>query len=253
MNDRRGSATSATSPVPLQPLTAEPDLAGQITHTEHLPARPASYEEPEAPLHPDVAARLEARGVVNLWKHQARSIDLLRAGRHVVVATGTSSGKSLCYQAPIVESVVTETRDTALMLFPTKALAHDQLRSLRSWLVSGLRAVTYDGDTAPEDRTWARTNANVVLTNPDMLHVGMLPFHEKWATFFTRLRWVVIDELHVLRGIFGSHVAHLLRRLRRVCAHYGSEPSFLLRVRHDRQPRRTRERTQRSRRHHGHD
>lgn len=212
--------------MPLQPLTAEPDLAGQITHTEHLPARPASYEEPEAPLHPDVAARLEARGVVNLWKHQARSIDLLRAGRHVVVATGTSSGKSLCYQAPIVESVVTETRDTALMLFPTKALAHDQLRSLRSWLVSGLRAVTYDGDTAPEDRTWARTNANVVLTNPDMLHVGMLPFHEKWATFFTRLRWVVIDELHVLRGIFGSHVAHLLRRLRRVCAHYGSEPSF---------------------------
>ena len=143
-----------------------------------------------------------------------------------MVATGTASGKSLCYQVPIVESVVSEQRDTALLVFPTKALAQDQLRSLRSWLVPGLRAVTYDGDTAGDDRAWARKNANVVLTNPEMLHMGILPSHKRWATFLMRLRYVVVDELHTLRGIFGSHVAHVLRRLRRLCEHYGASPTF---------------------------
>ncbi len=144
----------------------------------------------------------------------------------MVVATGTASGKSLCYQAPIVAGVVEDRRDTALLLFPTKALAQDQLRSLRSWLVPGLRAVTYDGDTGGDDRAWARKNANVVLTNPEMLHMGILPSHKAWATFLMRLQYVVVDELHTLRGIFGSHVAHVLRRLRRLCEHYGSDPTF---------------------------
>ncbi|MEZ5171669.1 MAG: DEAD/DEAH box helicase [Acidimicrobiia bacterium] len=221
------SGTTISSGVgALGPLTSDPVLGHRITHVEHLPARAARTATLEHPLHPDVAGRLGARGVTELWTHQVEAVDGLRDGHHVVVATGTSSGKSLCYQLPIIESVVAGTRDTALLLFPTKALAQDQLRSLRSWLVPGLRAVTYDGDTPPEDRTWARGNANVVLTNPDMLHVGMLPFHEKWGDFFARLRWVVVDELHALRGIFGSHVAHILRRLRRVCAHYGSSPSF---------------------------
>jgi DEAD/DEAH box helicase domain-containing protein len=210
----------------LAALAADPDVGDRLVHTERLPARPARHCDPALPLHPEVGERLSARGIERLFVHQAEAIDRLRAGHNVALATGTASGKSLCYQVPIVESVLDGGRDTALLLFPTKALAHDQLRALRSWLVPGLRAVTYDGDTAPDDRAWARRHANVVLTNPEMLHVGMLPYHNRWATFFMRLRYVVVDELHTLRGIFGSHVAYLLRRLRRVCRHYGSDPVF---------------------------
>jgi DEAD/DEAH box helicase domain-containing protein len=210
----------------LAALADDPRVADRLVHREVLPAREARYASLRTPLHREVAARLEARGAGALFSHQACAIDALREGRHVVVATGTASGKSLCYQVPVVESVVTGRRDTALLVFPTKALAQDQLRSLRSWLVPGLKAVTYDGDTASDDRTWARKHANVVLTNPEMLHVGILPSHQRWATFLKRLRYVVVDELHTLRGIFGSHVAHVLRRLERVCEHYGSQPTF---------------------------
>jgi len=210
----------------LDALARDPVLAPRVVFRETIPARAATYAEPAAPLHAEVAERLRARGVSGLWSHQAHAIDVLRSGSHAVVASGTASGKSLCYQLPIVESVVTGRPDTALLIFPTKALAQDQLRALRSWLVPGLRAVTYDGDTPTDERVWARKHANVVLTNPEMLHVGILPSHQRWATFLMRLRYVVVDELHTLRGIFGSHVAHLLRRLRRVCAHYGSSPSF---------------------------
>jgi DEAD/DEAH box helicase domain-containing protein len=207
-------------------LALDPDLDGRLTHRIVVPARPARHAEVSTPLHPDVIARLDARGALPLYRHQADAIDALRAGHDIVLATPTGSGKSLCYQVPIVESVVGGERDTALCVFPTKALAHDQLRSVRSWLVPGLRAVTYDGDTPDDERAWARKNANVVLTNPEMLHQGMLPYHARWATFLMRLRYVVIDELHALRGIFGSHVAHVLRRLRRVCDHYGANPTF---------------------------
>ncbi|MCZ7528183.1 MAG: DEAD/DEAH box helicase [Acidimicrobiia bacterium] len=210
----------------LDALAADPRFAGRVVFRERLPARPARHAEPTEPLHPEVAARLASRGAERLYTHQARAVDVLRAGGHAVVATGTASGKSLCYQVPIVESVVAGRPDTALLVFPTKALAQDQLRALRSWLVPGLKAVTYDGDTPPDDRAWARRNANVLLTNPEMLHLGILPSHRRWATFLMRLRWVVVDELHTLRGIFGSHVAHVLRRLRRVCDHYGAHPSF---------------------------
>jgi DEAD/DEAH box helicase domain-containing protein len=201
------------------------DFAERVVHVETLAARPARFA-PELAIHPEVRERLQARKIDALYTHQAAAIEHLRAGRNVVVATGTASGKSLCYQVPIVESVLEQQRATALLLFPTKALAHDQLRSLRSWLVPGLKAVPYDGDTSQDDRVWARKNANVVLTNPDMLHIGMLPYHDRWATFLMRLKYVVIDELHTLRGIFGSHVAQLLRRLRRLCARYGSSPAF---------------------------
>jgi DEAD/DEAH box helicase domain-containing protein len=210
----------------LDVVAADPARADRLVHCEVLPPRVARHASTAVPLHPEVGERLRARGVPELYTHQASAVDALRAGHHVVVATGTASGKSLCYQVPIVESVVEGTRDTALLLFPTKALAQDQLRALRSWLVPGLRAVTYDGDTGIDDRTWARRNANVVLTNPEMLHMGILPSHQRWGTFLTRLRYVVVDELHALRGIFGSHVAHVLRRLRRVCAHYGATPTF---------------------------
>lgn len=163
-----------------------------------------------------------------LYSHQAEAINLLRSGASVVVATGTASGKSLCFQLPIAESVVSGLRSgTSLLLYPTKALAQDQLRSFGQLEIPGLKAVAYDGDASREERTWARANANVLLTNPEMVHYGLLPHHTKWGTFLKRLDYVVIDELHVLRGIFGTHVSHLLRRLRRLCAHYGSDPTFV--------------------------
>jgi DEAD/DEAH box helicase domain-containing protein len=210
----------------LDAFANDPELAGRLVHREVLPERVARFGTLTAPLPDEVRQRIEARGIDQLYAHQADAINRLRGGESVVIATGTASGKSLCYQVPIVESVVVDRRDTALLVFPTKALAHDQLRALRSWLVPGLRAVTFDGDTDTDDRKWARKNANVVLTNPDMLHVGILPSHQRWATFFMRLRYVVVDELHTLRGIFGSQVAHVLRRLRRICEHYGADPTF---------------------------
>ena len=196
---------------------------GQLVHLERLPARPARVAPLARPLPAEVADRVPVKA---LWTHQAAAIDLARDGRSVAVATGTASGKSLCYQLPIAEAV-TEDQGTALLMYPTKALAQDQLRALGDLDVPGLVAVTYDGDTPPNQRAWARRYANVVLTNPDMLHVGMLPGHGRWATFLSRLRYVVLDELHTLRGIFGTHVAHLLRRLRRLCEHYGSSPTFI--------------------------
>ncbi|MDQ1394975.1 MAG: box helicase protein, partial [Acidimicrobiaceae bacterium] len=186
---------------------------------------PPSFASLGRPLSDVVADHVPVR---ELWTHQAAAIELIRAGHSVAIATGTASGKSLCYQLPIADAVVTSGRKaTALMIFPTKALAQDQRRSIGAMDVPGLVPVTYDGDASPEERTFARRHANVLLTNPDMLHVGILPNHGRWATFLMRLRYVVLDELHTLRGIFGTHVAQVLRRLRRLCAHYGSNPTFL--------------------------
>ncbi|MBV8160811.1 MAG: DEAD/DEAH box helicase [Acidimicrobiia bacterium] len=196
----------------------------QLVHLERIPPRPARTASTARPLPASIAGLVPEGG---LWTHQAAALDLARAGRSVAVATGTASGKSLCYQLPIAEAVLADQPGTALLVYPTKALAQDQLRALGAMEVPGLIPVTYDGDTSAGERTWARRHANVVLTNPEMLHVGILPNHGRWATFFGRLRFVVLDELHTLRGIFGSHVAHLLRRLRRVCAHYGSSPTFI--------------------------
>jgi len=161
------------------------------------------------------------------------ALDLARAGHNVALATGTASGKSLCYQLLIADAIRAQSAGsgqppgTALLVFPTKALAQDQLRALGDLGVPGLVPVTYDGDSTPEDRAWARRHANALLTNPDMLHVGILPSHERWAGFLCRLRYVVVDELHTLRGVYGTHVAHVLRRLRRLCAHHGAAPSFV--------------------------
>lgn len=198
---------------------------GRLVHVERLPERPAIHAELATPLPDAIAHCVPSAG---LWSHQVEAIDAARAGRSVVVATGTSSGKSLAFQVPIAESVVTGLRSgTSLLLYPTKALAQDQLRSFGGLAVPGLKPATYDGDASRDERTWARNNANVLLTNPEMLHHGLLPHHGKWATFLKRLDYVVIDELHVLRGIFGTHVSHLLRRLRRACARYGSDPTFI--------------------------
>ena len=196
----------------------------QLVHLERLPARPAEHTEPARPLHPALAERLPP-----LFTHQAQAVDLARRGRSVAVATGTGSGKSLCFQVPIAEAILASPSDsTALLLYPTKALAQDQLRSLARLEVPGLTPATYDGDTDPDTRSWVRRHANVVLTNPDMLHAGILPNHGRWQTFLMRLRYVVLDELHTLRGIFGTHVSHLVRRLRRLCHLYGSNPTFIL-------------------------
>jgi DEAD/DEAH box helicase domain-containing protein len=215
--------------------TAAPDLAatiaalaedGQVVHVERIPARAARVRAPARPFPEALAACVPPGG---LWTHQAAAVDLAREGTSVAVSTGTASGKSLCYQLPVAEAALAG--GTALLLYPTKALAQDQLRAMGALGgaagVPGLVAVTYDGDTDPSARTWARRSAGVVLTNPDMLHVGVLPHHERWARFLSRLRYVVVDELHTLRGIFGTHVAHVLRRLRRVCAHYRSDPTFV--------------------------
>ncbi|HXH58257.1 DEAD/DEAH box helicase [Iamia sp.] len=196
-----------------------------LAHVERISARAARFALLTQPLPARLAAHLPAGG---LWSHQAEAIDRARAGTHVAVATGTASGKSLCFQLPIAEAVTEPIRSgTALVIGPTKALAQDQLRAVGGLGVAGLVPCTYDGDSSTEQRTWARTHANVLLTNPEMLHCGLLPHHERWSTFLHRLRYVVVDELHTFRGVFGSHVAHVLRRLRRLCARYGSDPTFV--------------------------
>jgi DEAD/DEAH box helicase domain-containing protein len=222
-------AAPSTVTAPLDELVVElgglPSGPGgdRLVHLERLAPRPARPGTLARPLPPPIEALGEG-----LWSHQAEAVDLARAGRSVVVATGTASGKSRCYQLPIAEAVLDRVHPgTALCLFPTKALAQDQLRAFGALDVPGLAAATYDGDAGREERAWARAHANVVLTNPEMLHGALLPHHARWATFFMRLRYVVIDELHVLRGIFGTHVAHLLRRLRRVADHYGADPTFI--------------------------
>ena len=211
---------------PIEPLPLADLVAGRgLVHLERLPARAARFGELAAPL-PDLV--WERLGVDGLWAHQAAAIDEVRAGRSVVLATGTASGKSLCYQAPIAEAALAPLRpSTALCIFPTKALAQDQARALFKLDLPGLVPATYDGDSSTEERTWARGKATVLLTNPEMLHSALLPHHAKWSTYLGRLEHVVVDELHVLRGIFGTHVAHLLRRLRRVCNLYGSDPTFV--------------------------
>ncbi|MEM7326527.1 MAG: DEAD/DEAH box helicase [Actinomycetota bacterium] len=197
---------------------------GRLVHLETLPPRPAVFEELTRPMPDRVAHCVPDR----LYSHQAKAIDLIRDGQSVVVSTGTASGKSLCFQLPIAESVASGLRSgTSLLLYPTKALAQDQLRAFGELDIPDLKAVTYDGDASKDERSWARANANVVLTNPEMLHHGLLPHHGKWATFLKRLDYVVVDELHVLRGIFGTHVSHVLRRLRRQCNRYGSDPTFV--------------------------
>ena len=196
----------------------------RLRHLVALPARPPRCGELARPLPGVVADRLPGP----LWSHQVEAIDLVRAGRSVVVASGTASGKSLCYQAPIAEAAIARIRPgTGLVLFPTKALAHDQLRSLTALELPGVVAGAYDGDASPEERTWVRKHASVVLTNPEMLHAGLLPHHQRWATFLGRLRYIVVDELHTFRGVFGSHVAQLLRRLRRLAVHHGADPAFI--------------------------
>lgn len=209
----------------------------RITHTEHLPPRLGSHADWPSPIRPEVIDAIRTAGIERPWTHQARTAAHALRGESVVVATGTASGKSLAYLAPVLSTLLDGSEEpsgrgtTALYLSPTKALAADQRRAvadLTAPLGTGVRAAVYDGDTPVEEREWVRQYANYVLTNPDMLHRGILPGHPRWSSFLRALRYVVIDECHTYRGVFGSHVAQVLRRLRRVCARYGSSPVFLL-------------------------
>jgi DEAD/DEAH box helicase domain-containing protein len=199
-----------------------------LTHVEELPARDGSGAEWPPWVPRLVLDRLAARGIAQPWRHQVEAAELAHAGQSVVIATGTASGKSLAYQLPALTALLADDRARVLYLAPTKALAGDQLRSLRDLALTQLRAATYDGDTPTDERDWVRAHANWVLTNPDMLHHSLLPGHARWASFLRRLRYVVVDECHTYRGLFGSHVAQILRRLRRICDAYGAAPTFVL-------------------------
>ena len=213
----------------LQSLQRSPSYRGQLVHLEHLPSRRARHGRLVDPLPPPLQQRLEAMDRWPLYAHQTQAINALRQGDHVIVSTPAASGKSLCYHLPVLGALLGESRNRALYLYPTKALAQDQLKGLEE-LTEGLNvnAAIFDGDTPSSERPAIRRRAQVLLTNPDMLHLGILPNHKAWARFFQGIRYVVLDEAHVYRGVFGSHVANVLRRLRRLCWRYGGRPQFVL-------------------------
>ena len=204
--------------------------AGQVAHVETLPAQDAQFADGDCALHPAIAEALNQQGIGRLYTHQAEALAALRRGEGVVVVTATASGKTLCYQIPTLEALLDDPQATALYLFPTKALAQDQARGLARFGESNAQLKfamgTYDGDTPSNLRKTLREEGRVILSNPDMVHAGVLPNHPRWARFFQHLRLVVLDEIHTYRGVFGSHVANVLRRLMRICEHYGAHPQF---------------------------
>ena len=249
----------------LQALRLEPRFMRNIARWEITPARPARYAPFPPELDPRLIDALAARGVTALYTHQAEAVAAALRGEHVAVVTPAASGKTLCYNLPVLNRLLADPGGRALYLFPTKALAQDQLAELRelAGLLNGeqetsrqvdkegkrlqvlgassppkgllrspgappLTCATYDGDTPSAQRAKVRDAARIILSNPDMLHAGILPQHPRWAGFFANLRVVVIDEMHVCRGVFGSHIANVLRRLRRICRFYGSDPQFIL-------------------------
>lgn len=224
-----------TAKLPLEDLlhkvSAELETEGLLRLVK-LPPKSGVSVQPDPPLPGLLRRRLAAKGITGLWSHQAAALDSVRGGSHTIVSTGTASGKSLCFNLPVIESILRGhgpgqgTR--ALYLYPTKALAQDQLRAIRTFGIPQVTAATYDGDTPTEERDSVRKFASIVLSNPDMLHFGILRAHQRWAQFFSELKFVVVDEAHVLRGIFGSHVGCILRRLHRIAHHYGSEPIFIM-------------------------
>ncbi len=208
-----------------------PEIAPSITHSRRLPARPPRHAPWPEGLDGRLIAALQGRGIGALYTHQAEAVAQALAGRNVVVVTPTASGKTLCYNLPILHTLLREPAARALYLFPTKALAQDQLAELQAWagaLPVSLRPFTYDGDTPATARQAVRVAGSLVVSNPDMLHTNMLPHHTQWTHLFSQLRYVVIDELHSYRGVFGSHLANVLRRLKRTAAFYGARPQFLL-------------------------
>lgn len=212
----------------LEWLQADDRFAGQISHVRHYPARDAKLDQPRMPMHPRLVEKLDALGLNRMYSHQAHAYDAAMQGEDLVVVTGTNSGKTLCYNLPAMQMCLSEPAVRALYLFPTKALAQDQLGRLDQLLPGhDIRAGTYDGDTPTSRRGSLRKSAHIILSNPDMLHMGILPSHELWAKFLKSLRLIVLDEIHVYRGVFGSHVGNVLRRLLRLCEWHRSRPQII--------------------------
>ena len=200
----------------------------EISYVGEEPARPPRFAQIPEGLHPKVTAALAARGIEQLFTHQADAWDAAQRGEHLVVATGTASGKTLAFNLPVLDALARQPKTRALYLYPTKALAQDQIRSLTELKPPAIKPAIYDGDTESTRRWQIRKWSNLILTNPDMLHVGVLPHHDRWGDVLHNLRYVVVDEAHVYRGVFGSHVGNVLRRLRRLARIYGADPQFLL-------------------------
>jgi len=217
-------------PQVVEQLLRSPAHAPCITAFRHLPAKEAEYADWPAGLNPRLRAALERRGIDRLYSHQAEAVRRVMGGENVCVVTPTASGKTLCYNVPVLDSILADPSARALYLFPTKALSQDQLAELMllvDELDVDVKTFTYDGDTPASARSKLRAAGHIVVTNPDMLHTGIMPHHTKWVKLFENLRYVVIDELHQYRGVFGSHLANVLRRLRRICRFYGSDPLFI--------------------------
>lgn len=211
-------------------LTARNRNGEVLTAVQHIPARDAQYAPVPAWLNAKLLGAYRAKGIEHLYIHQAKAIDHIHAGRNVVVVTPTASGKTLSYNLPVLNAVLENADTRALYMFPTKALAQDQLTELHDLatrLDDSFGVFTYDGDTPTDARKAIRERGHIVLTNPDMLHTGILPHHTKWMRLFENLRYIVLDELHTYRGVFGSHLANVLRRLRRIAQFYGSSPIFI--------------------------
>lgn len=220
----------------LHDLRGDGQFMANVMAWRTLPAQAARTVPIPSALHPALHQALIARGIRELYTHQGRAVEAALAGEALAVVTPTASGKTLCYNLPILDRLLRDQHARALYLFPTKALGHDQLEELDSWrtslrdqgiAASTLHAAAYDGDTPSSARARIRKEARLIITNPDMLHMGILPYHTQWAEFLGGLRFVVLDEMHTYRGVFGSHVANVLRRLRRICANYGSNPQFI--------------------------
>ena len=214
----------------LDAIQSAPWYVEQIVHSEDVPRREARYGALDRPLPNRLQAALESAGINALYTHQTDALNALRRGKNVIVSTPTASGKSLCYNLPVLEALTADRRATAMYIFPTKALAQDQQKALTRLAPDDfrLRHDIFDGDTPTRDRAEMRRYARLLITNPDMLHVGILPHHKRWHRVLRNLRYVVIDEAHIYRGVFGSHVANILRRLRRLCERFGCAPQFVL-------------------------
>ena len=214
----------------LEQMERDPQMAQCITHWRHLPSRPGRYVDFPAGIDLHLVEALRQRGIERPYSHQTKVVEAAMRGENVVVVTPTASGKTLCYNLPVLNTLLADPSARALYLFPTKALAHDQLAelgALQAALGQKPEAHTYDGDTPQSARPQIRKTARIVVSNPDMLHAGILPHHTRWARFFQGLHYVILDEIHTYRGVFGSHVANVLRRLKRVCTFYGSTPQFI--------------------------
>ena len=214
----------------LDKLKADDRFMRNVTAWKELPAVSASFSPFPQWIHPQLATTLTEQGIAELYSHQSQAIELVHNENHVVIVTPTASGKTLCYNLPVLQKTLEEKQTRALYLFPTKALAQDQMKEcqrLTTAIGVGIKVHTYDGDTPSDARATIRKQANIVITNPDMLHAAILPHHTKWYSFFANLKYIVIDELHIYRGIFGSHFSNVIQRLLRICRFYGQEPIFI--------------------------